>query len=143
MPPYTKRMALLIHLSFKVSNNRFFFFFSFIAKDVSYRTIIQRGKRGCFFFCCFLAMSKCSPPAKVQPPRSLRVLHVSLRDGATAARSDASVGGISGTPACGRGLVPGSPSICRLSQSCTLLTSLPRFQSLSPLSQAAKYPSFI
>lgn len=59
------------------------------------------------------------------------VLHMSLRDSATAVCFTVSVGGISGIPVCGRGLLPGSPSIRRLSQSCTLLPSLPLSPNLS------------
>lgn len=78
MPPtsttlcfHTKRMALLIHLSFKVSNNRFFFFLflSFTAKDVSYRTIIQRGKKEvASFSAAFSPCLNALRPVKVQPP---------------------------------------------------------------------------
>lgn len=87
----------------------------------------------CFFLS--LAQFKCSLPRRYSHPPSfspsLCVLHMSLRDSATAVCFTVSVGGISGIPVCGRGLLHGSPSICRLSQSCTLLPSLPLSPNLS------------
>ncbi len=87
----------------------------------------------CLFL--FLAQFDCSLPQKYSHPPSLSlslcVLHMSLRDSATAVCFTVSVGGISGIPVCGRGLLHGSPSICRLSQSCTLLPSLPLSPNLS------------
>lgn len=83
--------------------------------SVSYNTIIQWRERSAV------------PPHSLSvdaPCLSPGVLHMSLRDGAAAVCLTVSVGGISGIPVCGRGLLPGSPSFCRLSQSCTLLPSL-------------------
>lgn len=82
---------------------------------------------------------------ELQPPSpSLCVLHTSLPHSASAARFTVSVGAISGIPVCGRGLVLGSPSICHLSQSCTLLLSLPLPTNLSLYfcCHTAKCPSF-
>lgn len=80
-----------------------------------------------------LTQFKCSLPQRYSrpPSLSLSVLHMSLRDSATAVCFTVSVGGISGIPVCRRRLVPGTPSICRLSQSCTPLPSLPLSPNLS------------
>ncbi len=96
-------------------------------EDMCYSTITPRKKRYVYFFSlaqfeCSLPM-RCSHPLSLSLSLSLSVLHMSLRDSATAVCFNVSVGGISGIPVCGRRLPPGSPSICRLSQSCTLLPS--------------------
>lgn len=97
----------------------------FYEGDMSYRAIIQ----------CRVSLSYSlsrSVSVTEVPSASLSyVLHMSLRDSATAVCFTVSVGGISGIPVCGRGLLPGSPSIRRLSQSCTLLPSLPPSPNLS------------
>ena len=114
----------------------------FMMDDVSCSGIIQCRGRSIFFplslpqFECPLPRRYSRPPLPLSISPSLLVLHMSLRDSATALKHivclTVSVGGISGILMCGRGLLPGSPSICRLSQSCTLLPALPLSPNLSP-----------
>lgn len=117
---FKKRMGLLFNLSFKMSNNR-------LLCELQYYHSLQ--EKVCLFSRSLSLNALCHSEGRAI--QSLRVLHMSLRDSATAECFSAPVGGSSGIPVCGRGLLPGSPSICRLSQSCTLLPSLPPSPNLS------------
>lgn len=105
-------MVLLFNLSFKMSNNRLLW--------GGYKL---QGYHSVQCKVC-LSLSHSVSVTEVPSASLSYVLHMSLRDSATAVCFTVSVGGISGIPVCGRGLLPGSPSIHRLSQSCTLLPSL-------------------
>lgn len=81
-------MALLLHLSFKVSNNRFLWW-----RTSATALSFSAGKG--LSFSLSLAVFEHSLPRRYAAILSLYVLHVSLHDSTTAAHFAVSVGGIS------------------------------------------------